>query len=160
MSALREVKRWLGLVLALVSRCGEGAGGEDGGEGGDEFEGELGSEAELASELELESESESELESDFEPESDSEPEPEPDSEPEPESDSDLESESEPECESVSDCRSTLLNPNSSLPSSFITDADSATLPLLPAPRRRRRMFSGVWDKTALIPPSSSLKAWS
>lgn len=152
MSALREVKRWLGLVLALVSRCGEGAGGEDGGEGGDEFEGELGSEAELASELELESESESELESDFEPESDSEPEPEPDS--------DLESESEPECESVSDCRSTLLNPNSSLPSSFITDADSATLPLLPAPRRRRRMFSGVWDKTALIPPSSSLKAWS
>lgn len=152
MSALREVKRWLGLVLALVSRCGEGAGGEDGGEGGDEFEGELGSEAELASELELESESESELESDFEPESDSEP--------EPESDSDLESESEPECESVSDCRSTLLNPNSSLPSSFITDADSATLPLLPAPRRRRRMFSGVWDKTALIPPSSSLKAWS
>lgn len=142
MSALREVKRWLGLVLVLASRCREGAGGEDGGEGGDEFEGELGSEAELASELELESESESELESDFEP------------------DSDLESESEPECESVSDCRSTLLNPNSSLPSSFITDADSATLPLLPAPRRRRRMFSGVWVKTALIPPSSSLKAWS
>lgn len=152
MSALREVKRWSGLVLVLVSRCGEGAGGEDGGEGGDEFEGELGSEAELASELELESESESELESDFEPESDSEP--------ESESDSDLESESEPECESVSDCRSTLLNPNSSLPSSFITDADSAALPLLPAPRRRRRMFSGVWVKTALIPPSSSLKAWS